>query len=289
MFEAANAAERLSMDSDRDRVERALRREVLYGDDFAQEEIEAWFNDEREGYFNLYYTGGKASGKGELYEYEALANEHGFKWVSERRYLHTLGIGSADGAELRALLTRSDRITVLEPSENFSSTPVAGGCVSYVKPDPSGVMPFPPNTFDLIVCFNVLHHIPNVTTILKEIYRVLSPNGFALLREPTHSMGDWRFPRRGLTQRERGIPLEVFRDMLRGAKFVILRETPCMFSLTSRLSWIISKPVWQVSWIVRMDRVLCALPVWPRRYHARNTIEKVRPTAVAYVLSKRCP
>jgi len=272
------------MDSDVDRVERALRGELLYGDDFGQSEIEAWFDDEREGYFNLYYAG--ATHHGDRYEYEALANEHGFSWLPKRSYLHTLGIGSGDGAELRTLLTRSDRITVLEPSEGFSRAHIAGSRVTYVKPDPSGLMPFAENTFDLIVCFNVLHHIPNVSTIINEMYRVLTPNGFALLREPTHSMGDWRAPRRGLTRRERGIPLSIFREMLRQAKFVIVKETPCMFSLTSRLSWIISKPIWRIKWIVRIDRAFCAMPFWPNRYHARNAVDKLRATAVAYVLSK---
>jgi hypothetical protein len=65
-----------------------------------------------------------------------------------------------------------------------------------------------------------------------------------------------------------------------------VRETKCSFSLTSRLSYFTSRPVWTYKWIVRLDRLICRLPVWPRHYHATRTWHKIRPVAVAYVLRK---
>lgn len=268
------------------RTERALRGEALYGDDFSAEEIALWFEDEREGYFNLYGVTEPAADKQQEYTYAELAVEHGFKWLPERNFPSLLGIGSAEGAELRPLLPRSQKITVLEPSDGFVSNEIDGKPVTYVKPNPTGVMPFDANSFDVIVCFMVLHHIPNVSMVLQEMFRVLKPDGYVLLREPTNSMGDWHYPRRGLTKRERGIPQVIFHNIIVNAGFEIVRETTCAFSLLSRLSFFTSRPVWTYKWIVRVDRLICLLPFWARHYHATRIWQKIRPVEVAFVLRK---
>jgi SAM-dependent methyltransferase len=269
------------------RTEQALSGGMLFGDDFTQAEIDAWFADEREGYFNLYFRDAPAStGADSAYGYSALADLHGFRWLGQRRYAHALGIGSANGAELIPVLERSARITVLEPSDGFAATEINGKPVCYVTPQPSGLMPFDSESFDLVICFSVLHHIPNVSTVIREMQRVLKPGGHVLLREPTHSMGDWRRPRRGLTKHERGIPIELFRSILNGSGLRVVRETRCMFALTPRLERFIGRPVWTVPWLVKADAWICSLPVWSRRYHAVWLWHKLRPTGVAYVLEK---
>ena len=175
---------------------------VLYGDDFSSQEIAAWFEDEREGYFNLKYEPAQSEeGNTNAYGYEAIAHRHGFRWLPSGEVNHVLGVGSATGAELAPLAKISKALTVLEPSDGFKTDTVHGRPVSYVKPDASGVMPFPDACFDIVICFSVLHHIPNVSTVVREMARVVKPGGYVLLREPTHSMGDWRNPRRGLTKR----------------------------------------------------------------------------------------
>lgn len=280
-----NKALNTSADVDR-RKERALQGDALYGDDFSAEEIALWFEDEREGYFSLYGIAKPGAEKQLEYTYSELAAEHGFKWLPQRNFPSVLGIGSAEGAELRPLLPKSEKITVLEPSDGFASNEIDGKPVTYVKPSPTGVMPFDANSFDVIVCFMVLHHVPNVSMALREMFRVLKPDGYVLLREPTHSMGDWHYPRRGLTKRERGIPQAIFRNSIANAGFEIVRETTCSFSLLSRLSFFTTRPVWTYKWIVRMDRLICLLPFWPRYYHATKTWQKIRPVEVAFVLRK---
>jgi len=270
------------------KIEQALRGEVLYGDDFTAEEIAQWFDDEKDGYFNLYYGAENPVGTGGAdYEYAQLAEQHCYKWLPKREFANALGVGSAHGAELKPILQRSRSVTVLEPSDGFASTTIDGKPVTYVKPHASGLMPFESKSFDIVVCFSVLHHIPNVSTVINEMCRVLKPGGYALLREPTHSMGDWRQPRRGLTKRERGIPLPIFRDIIAQAGFQTEKETCCMFSLTSRLSRFTGgRSVWMSDRIVRLDRIVCALPVWSRKYGAARIWHKIRPTAVSFVLRK---
>lgn len=274
------------------RIEHALAGKSLYGNDFSPAEIDQWFADESEGYFNLYFNPDRPDAAeaqpptDSPYTYAALAQRHGFAHLGRTHYPQALGIGSANGAELRPVLQRSQQVTVLEPSDGFSATHIDGKPVTYVKPQASGHMPFADASFDLIVCFSVLHHIPNVSTVIQEMFRVLKPGGQVLLREPTHSMGDWRQPRRGLTRHERGLPLPLFRAMVRDAGFTVVKETRCMFSLLTRLEPLLRRPVWTVPWVVTLDTWLSRLPVWPRRYHATRFWHKIRPTAVAYVLSK---
>ena len=43
---------------------------------------------------------------------------------------------------------------------------------------------YPDNTFDIINCSHVLEHVPNDRQAMRELYRVLKPNGFALLMVP---------------------------------------------------------------------------------------------------------
>lgn len=269
------------------RVELALKGESLYGDDFTADEIVGWFKDEEDGYFDLYFSAEDlAKIRSGQYEYECLAAVHAFQWIPDKSYDNVLGVGCAQGLELRPILSKCSKISILEPSDGFVTSEIDGKPVEYVKPSASGIMPFDDNSFDLIVCFSVLHHIPNVSTVLKEMFRVLKPGGYVLLREPTHSMGDWREARHGLTKRERGIPLTIFRNIALDSGFKIERESRCVFSLTSRFAPLMSNPIWTYGWIVHIDRMLCALPFWSKKYHATNIWHKFRPTAVSFVLKK---
>ena len=49
----------------------------------------------------------------------------------------------------------------------------------------------PDNSCDRIVCYDVIHHVPNLDAVLKEFFRVLKPSGIVALSEPIsdrHSM-----------------------------------------------------------------------------------------------------
>ena len=254
----------------------------LYGDDFSSDEIMEWFADEEEGFANL----GAKNRESYSYEYHGLNRLHGFNHLPPGRYQHALSIGGAYGEELRPFLPNINAITILEPSGAFIVKDLDGVPLHYIKPLASGVMPFDNNTFDLATCFGCLHHIPNVTTVLRELYRCLKPNGFALIREPIISMGDWRFVRRGLTKRERGIPLSIFREILSSTGFIVSKETLCGFPLTPRLGSLLKGHAYNSSIAVRVDWFLARLFAWNYRYHATRPHEKLMPAAAAYVICK---
>ena len=246
------------------------------------EAVEEWFHDEEEGFANL----GAKNRAQYQYEYHAWNHAHGFQYLPETRFSHVLSIGGAYGEELHPLLYRTDRVTILEPCEAFFATEIMGVPVEYVKPRVSGKMPFLDEAFDLITCFGCLHHIPNVSTVIGEAFRCLRDSGFALIREPIISMGDWRKPRRGLTRRERGIPLPIFREIIGTAGFTILKQTQCGFSLIPRLGTLLKGHVYNSTTAVKLDTILSRLFAWNDRYHPVTPWQKLKPTAVAYVLRK---
>src|ERR1700722_12469788 len=147
---------------------------TLYGEDFSSDQLEVWFRDEQEAYYNL---GHLESGN---YGYNALNWHHGFRHLPPSSFEHVLGIGSAFGDELQPILDRVQKVTLVDPSDGFSNSRF-----QYVKPSASGRIPFDDGVFDLVTCFNVLHHIANVSTVMREMARCTKPGGWLLIREPT--------------------------------------------------------------------------------------------------------
>jgi len=263
-------------------VDHCLAGERLWGDDFSVVEIEEWFEDERDAYYSL----APRNLAQYVYEYHALNWYHGFRHLPPMRFRRILGLGSAYGHELLPVAGWADDIAILETSKDFTVQEIDGKPVKYVKPRPDGTFPFSDGEFDLIVCFGVLHHIPNVTKVVGEMARCISPGGYALVREPIISMGDWRKPRPGLTRRERGIPLNILSDIIHSCRFEVIRERKCMFSLTSRLNYVMRSPVYNSILCTAVDAFICNLPIWPTRYHARSTVQKLRPWCVFCVLRR---
>jgi SAM-dependent methyltransferase len=253
----------------------------LYGDDFSLDQIEAWFRDEAEGYYNL-----PEEREPGLYAYHARNWRHGFRHLPQVTFEHVLCLGGAFGDELQPVLERARKVTILEPASEFQNPKF-----EYVKPNTSGRMPFADDTFDLVTCFGVLHHIPNVSTVVREMTRCTKPGGWQLICEPNHSMGNWDRPRRLLTPRERGIPLAIIRQIVADAGLQVVHQRRCMFSLTSRFQLLLPRRrfVYNNRWITALDDYLCNLPIWSRRYHATNVFQKLRPWALFLVLQKRSP
>lgn len=260
----------------------------LYGDDFSPEEIAEWFRNEEEAYAGLVTS--EAGEKARFtYPYHALNRLHGYRHLPQGNLGEVLGFGSAYGDELIPLAERAASFTILDPSDAFAAEvrEIGGRPVRYMKPDPSGVMPFADGAFDLLTCLGVLHHIPNVSFVLKECGRCLKPGGFMLLREPVVSMGDWRRPRPGLTRHERGIPVDLLRQFVRDAGFGIVRESPCVLPPFTKLVARAGIMPYSRSWTTRIDSLLSRLLVFNRRYHRSGLWSKFAPVSVYFVLKRQ--
>jgi SAM-dependent methyltransferase len=82
------------------------------------------------------------------------------------------------------------------------STP--GKNVDIVLQEQSNRLPFDDSEFDLIICTQVLEHYPEPFEIVKEFYKVLKPNGKAIISVPfcwefhPSPKDYWRFTEEGL-------------------------------------------------------------------------------------------
>jgi SAM-dependent methyltransferase len=251
----------------------------LYGDDFTLEQLRAWYDKEEEGYSSM----GSSDRENYQYEYHALNKRLLFKHLPARTFDNILGFGSAYGDELLPILHRVKNITILEPSGLLTNKDLNGIPLKYVKPTISGDMIFQDSEFDLIISSAALHHVANVSKIINEFYRCLKPGGFVLIRV---TQGDWRSPRRGLTPCERGVPIELFDDMIKKAGFKIYKRTKYDFPLTKRLKVLSNKPVYNSDLAVTIDQLFTFLFRWNSHYHPTKAWQKLQPASVAYVLTK---
>lgn len=266
-----------------DRFHRAcLAGDRLYGDDFTLDQIQAWYDDEKEGYADLWATRSDYR-----YEYHALNRLHTFRHLPASPIGRALGIGSAYGHEFEPIADRIERLTILEPSENYSPSQCPLGVpVDYVKATVSGDLPFPDDGFDLIVSFSAWHHIPNVSHIARECARCLRPGGRLLVRDPIISMGDWRRPRPGLTAHERGIPLEIFRNLLLEAGFAVEREAPSGFAPLARLYRLVNRDIYNDWAGTRLDALLSRMFSFNVVYHRESLWSRFGPTVWNWVCVK---
>jgi SAM-dependent methyltransferase len=63
-------------------------------------------------------------------------------------------------------------------------------------------LPFQDNAFDVIFCNHVLEHIPDDTKAMQELFRVLKPNGMAILQIPQDLSREHTFEDNSITDRK---------------------------------------------------------------------------------------
>ena len=63
-------------------------------------------------------------------------------------------------------------------------------------------LPFDDNSFDVIFCNHVLEHIENDTKAMKELYRVLKPNGMGIFQVPQDLSRDTTFEDNSITNKK---------------------------------------------------------------------------------------
>jgi SAM-dependent methyltransferase len=260
-----------------------LSGERIYGDDFTQEEIEAWYRDEENGYAGLDHKDANEP----VYFYHALNLLHGFNFLPGKKFEKVLGIGSAYGEEFKPVIDHIDNLTILDASKKYIRNKIYGIPVTYQQPLPSGKLVFNDGSFDLITCLGVLHHIPNVSFVMSELHRCLKPGGYALIREPIVSMGDWTRFRLGLTKRERGIPFDCFNELILRNGFEVTRRTFCVFPLVAKLGSILGIKVYNSLFLTSLDKALSVITQRNRTYHRRTLLQKFGPTNIYYVLRKK--
>lgn len=254
----------------------------LYGDDFSLEEIKKWYYEEEEAYADL----GAKNVSTYNYSYHELNKKYGYKFLKKDKYEKALGFGSAYGDELIPIIDKIDKVFIIDSSDQLSSKNIKGKSIDYRKASSSGQIDLPNDCIDLITCFGVLHHIPNVSFVFTEFVRILKNGGYLLIREPIVSMGDWRNKRVGLSKNERGIPKQIFMDLIANNNLKIVNYEFCFFPITDKLARILGIPKMNSSLMLLIDNIFSKLFRWNYHYHSKNILQKFQPQAIYFVLQK---
>ena len=96
----------------------------------------------------------------------------------------------------QAFLKRFRKLKNIEYTTTDLNSPIAD-----VKADICN-LPFNDNEFDFIICNHVLEHIPNDTRAMEELYRVLAPNGKAILQVPYNRNRETTFEDDSITDKD---------------------------------------------------------------------------------------
>ena len=158
----------------------------LWGDDFGLEEIREWYGLEENACFEIYDQGRRRMPNNDYLHWH-----HGYRWsMNERNTLgKVLGLGSGNGEEFRPVRRWIEHLYIVESAAGYFHN---DSTTTYVKAQMDATLDFADDFFDTAVNIAVLHHIPNVSRVLRELYRVLKPGGICLVKEPITTLGDWR-------------------------------------------------------------------------------------------------
>lgn len=255
----------------------------LIGDDYEKQEILQWYEEEKNAYVDL-----TESREFYLYDYHALNNICGF-FALQKIQSHSIracAFGSAFGEELLPIMDKISSAILIDSATSFHEISYPANFQT-VLANASGKINCNENSFDLITCFGVLHHIPNVSFVVSELYRCLDLGGVLLVREPVTSMGDWRLPRKGVTKNERGIPSPIFRQILLENGFEILRHTKCMFPPLALACRVIGISPYNSRFVVYADLILCRVFGSNYRYHRTKFFQKFSHASDFYVCRKK--
>ncbi len=97
--------------------------------------------------------------------------------------------------DLRLFIDRSRHVLHIAPERELSLKCRQAGFAGYVCGDLAGdgqavqaidvtTLPYPSQTFDLVICNHVLEHVPDDGKAMRELRRVLKPGGVAILQVP---------------------------------------------------------------------------------------------------------
>lgn len=114
--------------------------------------------------------------------------------AAEKVHGNLLEVGCGEGRGVAWLMPRAHHFSAIDKIaavvEGLRKKFPQGNFVSGNIPP----LPYPDNTFDCVVSFQVIEHIADDHLFLKEISRVLKPNGVALITTPNRPMSLSRNP-----------------------------------------------------------------------------------------------
>jgi len=262
----------------------------LAGNDFNGEQLDKWFREEKEAYF---FGNDGNSDIDSWYAYMRLVNEIlGFSQIINRKgtsqSILVLGPGSGIEIDKFASMHPNWSLFFLEASDNFMvELKRKYPWSQLIEPNINGNIELSSNSQDVVCAFSVLHHIPNVSHVLQEAFRVLKPGGLLLIREPCSSMGDWRAPR-AATPNERGIASAWMISTTKSIGFKIKKKPiPIFFLPLSKILKKIHLDLLLPTLVFHLiDRIVSGILSVNVHYWRNAWYKKLSPSAYFYTFQK---
>ena len=257
----------------------------LWGDDFTLAEICEWYQMEENACFEIYQDRGQIA-QGTMPNNDYLHWKYGYESALAGRASlgRVRGLGSGNGEEFRPVRKFIEHLHIVESAEGYFKDDTA---TTYAKAQADGTLQFAADFFDTAVNIAVLHHIPNLSHVVRELYRVLKPGGICLVKEPITTLGPWPLPRKaGLAPCERGFPRELLEKIMTQTGFEILRRTYFEFPPLRHLRDRGGIDTYNSAFWTGLDRLCCGLTGWNYRYHRTNFFQRLAPSYVFLVLRK---
>jgi methionine biosynthesis protein MetW len=119
---------------------------------------------------------------------------------------NVLDIGCGDGALCQSIVDRFDNVYGIDNSK-VALRSARDSRISTTQVDlDKGSLPFLSQSFDMVTCLDVIEHLFDPVVLVKEIHRVLKPDGFFVLTTPNirfidfvkRLLIDGRFPKTSL-------------------------------------------------------------------------------------------
>ncbi len=253
----------------------------LWGDDFSPDEIREWYRLEENACFDIY-----DQGRQRMPNNDYLHWNYGYRRALQGRNTlgKVLGLGSGNGEEFRPVRQWIEHLYIVESAAGYFHNDAT---TTYVKAQMDGTLDFANDFFDTTVCIAVLHHIPNVSHVLGELFRVLKPGGICIVKEPITTLGDWHPPRKkGLAPCERGFPRDLLTDMIARAGFEMVRKSYFEFPPLRHVRDRGGVDTYNSKFWTGLDWLCCRLTDWNYRYHRQSFFQKLAPSYAFLILQK---
>lgn len=112
----------------------------------------------------------------ELPEWERLFKEIVWNQLGDVKGKKILDFGSGEGVTAN-YFAKDNQVTAIEPSKEMLSSPWVDNQYTQIVGDVNNLSAFPDESFDMIICHNVLEYIDDKEEIIKALTRVLKKKG----------------------------------------------------------------------------------------------------------------
>lgn len=123
-------------------IKECFNGELIYGDNFNIDQINKWFEIEKEGYSSLGTLELEDLNKN-IYHYHQLNKLYGYKHIDYiKTFKNVLGIGAASGIEFDPIIDKIENLHILEPSDKLRVKKIKTLDIKYEEPTIEGVINF---------------------------------------------------------------------------------------------------------------------------------------------------